>query len=115
MPQDSTQNFEKEMATQMAGFQLLGRVRKFFYQAALVAAVIYGAREGSLNGPKDGVVAAFLVVVFGLGGIRLLSAPIGVYLWYRHWVCPGCKKRLGTHVIEDCPHCGAHLFTHAKN
>jgi hypothetical protein len=110
--QDTTENknFVESMAKQLSGFRALASFRKYAYQAAFVAALIAGAVAASHEGAKQGFITAAMGALFGIAGMRLLSAPIGAFLWYRHWRCPACAKRLGNQVILKCPHCSAQLF-----
>ena len=110
----SDKNFEKEMQQELQGFRTLDGFRRFGYRAALVAAFIAGAVTGYRDGAKPGFVMAMWWAIFGLGGTRLLTAPIGTFLWYRHWKCPACGKRLGRSLIENCPHCGVKLFSYPR-
>lgn len=107
-------NFEPQMQQQLQGFRSLDGFRRFGYRAALVAAFIAGSVSGYQEGFKPGVVTAFWWAIFGIGGTRLLTAPIGAFLWYRYWKCPACGKRLGRSIIENCSECGAKLFSYPK-
>jgi hypothetical protein len=109
-PDNPTADAVEQMAERLSGFRTLAGFRKYAYQAAVVAAFIAGAVVTSQQGVKQGFTTAGLTALFGIAGIRLLTAPIGAFLWYRHWRCPACGKRLGTQVILKCPHCSARLF-----
>lgn len=98
------------MAEQLQGFQGLDRFRKNSYWVALAAGIAVACYFARNEGAKQGYTMGFFTIIFGIAGIRLLTAPIGAMLWYRKWHCPACSKRLGMRVLQNCPHCNAQLF-----
>jgi len=107
---DSPKQVQKEMAQQLAGFRTLSRFRSFGYKAAVVAGVIVGIGYASREPTQKALTDAFFAMIFGLAGVRILTSPIALVLWYRNWRCPNCKKRLGMSVVSECPACHAVLF-----
>ncbi len=110
----SESEIQERMSEQLRGFRTLTRFRAFGYKAAIVASIIVGISSITALGAKEAFTKTFLWLIFGLAGVRLLTTPIALYLWFRHWRCPRCQKRLGIRTQMECPHCKVKLFSDTK-